>query len=924
MALVKLVDNERSWAIELIGHINKSLQNKTLQISKAGGETTINNRSDKSEKSRKIMFPDILLYADSSKSKIIQGWELKLPDVPVTDETYIKDAQYKADILGLNSTLLWNFNQVVLYIKDENQSWSIKHQWNDLSHIKTREDVATYQKDWINLLETILIQLNDFFVNGTIESNKLELVLSDTLLATLLEQNKNAVASFLENEAITNRLIKIHLDNWWKETKDEYYKDEPSQYLAYSKVIVSNWIIKITFAHMIKRYHVPAKIVEKINYDTPIEQATNIFKDLTNSIDFFTILSPIQFSELVPNGFWRDLTDYNAFLTDQGISELPQEILQTMLEKSIKGIRKEIIGQFTTPPKLAEILVKSTITNLAADVLEPCVGSGTIAKAALELKKESLSEIKAHETVWASDKFAFPLQIANLTLTDFSTFNIANKVFQSNVFDLKAGNEVKITNPSTGQEENYVVPEFDAIVSNLPFVAFENISQDEKAALTNLVKKIKDNTGIELSKKSDLYTYIAAHLWDLLKEKGRVGLILSNSWLGTLSGKEFYALLNKLYHVEYILISGKKRWFQNAEVVTTMLILTKKELDETPKDTRFGLLKVALDELDSKMTDDLTNHILADTPISESLIETQKYSFDEINNLLKFNISLNALFHNISWLANFKDVIIPLTSKFNIIRGMRRGWDPMFYPDANHGIENEYLSRVIKNSKKITKLEATTDNDAFCCSESLDNLLIKEHTGAYNWIKKFESGVNKTNKPLVEVLQKSAPKDGYWYEMRDDSTAELVTTLNANKRLFYSKAEKPSFINQRLIGLTRLNSNDDLELNHALLNSTFGLFFIEATGFGKGLGALDLSKEALSKTFILNADLLSETAKKNILHAFKPLKERSILNLEEELTQQDRLNFDKVVLTEFTKDHLYSSVKQSLHSLYKARLTALD
>ena len=418
--MVKLVDNERSWAIELIGHINKSLQNKTLQISKAGGETTINNRTDQSEGARKIMFPDILLYADSTKSKIIQGWELKLPDVSVTDETYIKDAQYKATILGLNSTLLWNFNHVVLYIKDENENWSIKHQWNDLSHIKTREDVETYQEDWVNLLDKILIQLNEFFVNGTIESNKIEFALSNHLMATLVSQNKNAVGAFLENKAKENRLIKVQLDNWWKETKDEYYKDEPSMYLAYSKMLVSNWIIKITFAHLIKEYHNPAKIVEEIKFETSINDAVNIFKHLTAKIDFFTILSPIDFSDLLPKSFWRDLTDFNAFLTDQGISSLDQSVLQTMLEKSIKGIRREIIGQFTTPKNLADLLVKSTVHNIKTDIIDPCCGSGTIAKAALDLKKETLSEAESHKTIWASDKFSFPFTIGNIKLTFMS------------------------------------------------------------------------------------------------------------------------------------------------------------------------------------------------------------------------------------------------------------------------------------------------------------------------------------------------------------------------------------------------------------------------------------------------------------------------------------------------------------------------
>lgn len=923
--MVKLIQNERSWAIELIGYINKSLQNKTLQISKAGGETTINNRADQSQNARKIMFPDILLYADATKSKIIQGWELKLPDIPVTDETYIKDAQYKADILGLNSTILWNFNQVVLYIKDENGNWFIKHQWNELNHIKTREDVETYEDDWVNLLEIVLIQLNEFFVNGTVESNKLEFALSRNLMAILISQNKDVVATYLENQTKENRLIKIRLENWWKETKDEYYKDEPTMYLAYSKTLISNWIIKITFAHLIKAYHNPAKIVEQIKFDTPIDEAINIFNQLTSEIDFYTILSPIEFSNLLPKNFWRDLTDYNAFLTDQGISSLKQEVLQTMLEKSIKGIRREIIGQFTTPKNLADLLVKSAVVNVQKDIIDPCCGSGTIAKAALELKKESLSEKVAHETIWASDKFAFPLQIANLTITDFSSANIPNKVFQSNVFDIIPEGEIEITSHTAGKNEIFKIPQFETIVSNLPFVAFENISEDEKNKLNALRKEIKITLGIELNKRSDLYTYIVAHLWKLLKLNGKLGLIISNSWLGTVSGREFYEVIKKLYHIEYVLISGNQRWFKNAEVITTMLILTKKELHTSPNRTRFGKLTTPLDALENKeLMDSVSDHIIAHTPISKDVLVTTEYTSENIKELLEFNISLNALFHDVTWLTELKQSLIPLKNEFKIIRGMRRGWDQMFYPAAGHGIEPQYLSRVIKNSKKITGLYATTDSDAFCCSDSLENLIAKGDTGAYKWIKKFENGVNKTGQPLVETLQKSALRGQYWYEMNSNSTAELITTLNANKRLFYSKTDRPSFINQRLIGLTRKDSAKDLDLYHALLNTSLGMFFIEATGFGKGLGALDLNKESFEKSFILNPHLLSEENKEAILKAFEPLKSREVMNIDCELNQLDRINFDMVVLTAYKLEHLHSKIGESLKSLYETRMTALD
>ena len=47
------------------------------------------------------MFPDVLLYGDTNSTIILQGWELKMPDVPISDERFISDAQRKAKALNL-------------------------------------------------------------------------------------------------------------------------------------------------------------------------------------------------------------------------------------------------------------------------------------------------------------------------------------------------------------------------------------------------------------------------------------------------------------------------------------------------------------------------------------------------------------------------------------------------------------------------------------------------------------------------------------------------------------------------------------------------------------------------------------------------------------------------------------------------------
>ena len=158
------------------------------------------------------------------------------------------------------------------------------------------------------------------------------------------------------------------------------------------------------------------------------------------------------------------------------------------------------------------------------------------------------------------------------------------------------------------------------------------------------------------------------------------------------------------------------------------------------------------------------------------------------------NISLSALFHDVHWLLEIQDKLTPISTVFDVVRGERRGWDTMFYPAPGHGIEQCYIRKVLKNAKTVSTLSAQADNDAFCCSVSIADLRNAGHEGALSWISRFENSVNQTGRPLPEVLARS---NMHWYEMRDSSTANIVTTMNPDRRLIYAKFDEPTFINQR-------------------------------------------------------------------------------------------------------------------------------
>ncbi len=87
--------NERAWAVDLISEINRLAGQRCRRIQSAGGEWGVSATG-----SGNMLFPDVLLFGDPSRSAVLQGWELKMPDTPVTDSDLLDNAGKNAGDWG--------------------------------------------------------------------------------------------------------------------------------------------------------------------------------------------------------------------------------------------------------------------------------------------------------------------------------------------------------------------------------------------------------------------------------------------------------------------------------------------------------------------------------------------------------------------------------------------------------------------------------------------------------------------------------------------------------------------------------------------------------------------------------------------------------------------------------------------------------
>jgi hypothetical protein len=114
-------------------------------------------------------------------------------------------------------------------------------------------------------------------------------------------------------------------------------------------------------------------------------------------------------------------------------------------------------------------------------------------------------------------------------------------------------------------------------------------------------------------------------------------------------------------------------------------------------------------------------------------------------------------------------------------------------------------------------------------------------------------------------------------------------------------------------------------LCHALLNSILSLWFLEALGFGRGLGALDLNSTKLKASlYMFDPTSLDGTRAADILAKFAPLLKRPVMTILEELQASDRLDFEQAVLDAYGLASLLPRIVGSLKELYAIRVAAIQ
>jgi hypothetical protein len=954
--------NERAWAGQIISWIKQAINDGTTLFQEATNDEGLKVTSGKTK------FPDVLLFTDKISGVVFNGWELKFPDTEADDREMLENALEKAERMQSNSFVTWNGTEAIIWkINDENYSLSSLKKlkvYPKEKGITNRDDLAyrnNYQKHEPKLqkrLNEILHDLGQLYQSGelknaiNISSNIVEAIIQTALyiipqlknkINELKGDDKNFRTEFNQWKIIESATLKI-----LSTSSRRVENIEPEEVLA--KFTYYKLIGKILF-YLTLSENLTGKVSKlELRNSKQVQKQLNDFFNQAKKIDYQAVFESdftdkIPFNETINELLFRLITVFNEF----DFKVLPTEVIGNILENLVPQEEKQKFGQYFTPEILANLVTFSAIKSRNDVVIDPTSGTGTFLNSFYNTLQffGNKNHQQILNQIWGNDISHFPATLSVINLYKQKVGDIANfpRVTRKDFFKLAPTQTIAIPDNRNIEKINSIpIPEFDAVISNFPFIQQEDFSNEElNVQFENEFAKTQtaflNGSKFDINGKSDYYIYCFYNSLKFLKDNGTLSAITSNAWLGKNYGLQFKKFLLNNFHIKYVVKSSAEHWFKDSKVSTIFITLEKgknekptkfvtvnKKLETLFKDKSLQLFEDFYSEIDNCNNPYNTNwkentqfknvfHKI-DRTITVSMVEKIHLinSLDSQENWATYFVSQNPL--NI-----FEEKLInPFPLVYNTGRGTRTGWDEMHIISDNENkslkIEKEFLLPVLKTSQELKMIACSNKSEytLFVCNEDEKTLKAK-YPNAYKHIKKFETATNKTGVALPEVLKARKP---FWYSLKPEEAANIFISINLDKRLFFSFSKTPLYLNQRLVAI-RVKEKD-VEIVSALLNSIISLLIVELNGVSRNLGALDLNADFFKiKMKILDPNLLSDKQKENILAKFEPLSKRPIQDYENEYKQKDRILFDEEVLKSFgfktdIRPHLYLLLTETIRT----------
>ncbi len=539
-------------------------------------------------------FSDGLLYSKKDITKKVL-FELKGTNWDATDERLVFDASMKAFNKGFEYFVTGTPRQLVIYKTFETNTTlnDRKLKIYDLSTIRKNEEFTTpaFTKQITQPLKIFLRDLSDivhgvkevrwdtidkFFVkklSAYILEGSAEM--SDTMYEIISSNHefKKRLKAYLQDQDIFNITHKFD--------GEEVYKIcQLANYLLYLKIIFYSYLQREVTDLKLK----PIEIPEDKN------KLNKVLRDRFDDVlkhDFELIFQSSILDEFEYTAKYIPSLKYNVNqISELNFSDLNVDIMGSIYNTLIDNQEQHQRGQHFTNVNEVDIVNAFCVNEDTQLVLDSGCGAGTFLVRAYRFIKKfhpELSHQELLERLWGVEIAIFPafLSTMNLSLLNIKVTENYPAVIRQDFSEMKSTSSQKLIflNASHlfqikdvgGKIKSIKMPVFDACVGNPPYVRQEHIEHKDK--WINLAKSEYDLKKINL--QSDLYVYYLMHTAAFLKEGGRLGYVISSSWLDVAFGGGFQKFLMDQFKIIAIIDNQKVRSFETASVNTVILIIEK-------------------------------------------------------------------------------------------------------------------------------------------------------------------------------------------------------------------------------------------------------------------------------------------------------------------------------------------------------------
>lgn len=948
----EIVDHHTEWSVASVvaEWINQIVKEESLPF----GQARVEKKGVDGKR------PDCVLYETQGSNKTLLLVEFKQPYFDPFDQEDLKEPARKKAALrkspyfatsNFKTLILWDTTAVNSLKKEEDQIVA-KYNLSNLENLDYIEN-PQYQLPIQKELKKFLYDLYRLYFKKEIRP---KLPLDEILIFRLLEKIKVLTHLYLpviqekyqSDKNFRKKLRKWFLDQGWNlpPFPEVYDFEKAARQTAY--LLVN----KIFFYEVLRAQtgEIPALLIPKdlqtggqlqAELQAKFNHVLNIDYETIYSTDFIDNLPFLTDNQQVIKSIIELINALNKYDWAQLVKDTPDTIGE-IFESLIPAEERHKLGQYFTRVDIVDLILCFCLKNPTKDtVLDPSCGTGTFLIQSYFIKRmldPTLDHKEILSQLWGVDIAKFPAHLStiNLVIRDLREKDNYPQIFQNDFFELRLGGlvdhpniDAKKVKRTDGTIEKIPYPRtVDALVGNPPYTRQEEIEEIagggggyKEKLIEAALKDIKGKPLATLSKRAGIHAYFFVHGFKFLKNGGRFGFIVSNSWLDVDYGKGLQEFFLKNAKIVAIIESKVERWFEDADINTCIVILEKCEGDKNQKErdenlVRFVQLKKPLaDFIPSFSTNQqfqrdrwekinqLKDLILAHNRYFEdekiriypkSQKELGEEGFDEETKTYvgsKWGKYLRApqIFFKI--LEKCKDKLVPLKKVADVRRGITTGANDFFYLTEEEikkrGIEKEFWMHQDEKGNWVP-------NYALRSARESDSILVEPRTLKYRILIINKDKKELRNRNILKYI-KEGERKGFdkkptcaarklWYSLGDKKPGDSLWMMTPGDRYISFYNPNKVYVDARLYDIYFKNK-DNAKFLTAYLNSSIIPLITAQEGrhLTGAVNVIDIKVYEFLRFLVPNPDKIRLETKQKVESLFEKLSKRKIYPILEEI-----------------------------------------